>query len=129
MAVRVAEGRAKLFQNDPVIPSPFSLICAHGVVCRAPKWRVRWARSADLPQHSALNRPFDDLSVAKIRTDAEAVLLLIAEVEGGRAELVSSEYLLFEVAQTPDLDRAHRVTTLLGLGTTVVRGDTCGRLG
>jgi hypothetical protein len=38
---------------------------------------------------SALNRPFDDLSVAKVRTEAEAVLLLVAEVEAGRVELMS----------------------------------------
>ena len=69
---------------------------------------------------SALNRPFDDLSVAKVRTEAEAVLLLVAEVEAGRAELISSEYLLFEVAQTPDVDRAHRVITLLGLAKKVI---------
>ncbi len=38
---------------------------------------------------SALNRPFDDLSVAKVRTEAEAVLLLVAEVEAGRVDLMS----------------------------------------
>jgi len=72
---------------------------------------------------SALNRPFDDLSVAKVRTEAEAVLLLVAEVEAGRAELMSSEYLLFEVAQTPDVDRARRVMTLLGLAKTAVKAS------
>ena len=60
---------------------------------------------------SALNRPFDDLSVARVRPEADAVLLRLAEVEAGRAELVSSECLLFEVAQTPDIDRAYRVTS------------------
>ena len=72
---------------------------------------------------SALNRPFDDLSVAMVRTEADAVLLLLAEVEAGRAELVSSEYLLFEVAQTPDVDRARRVTTLLGLAKTTAKAS------
>ena len=72
---------------------------------------------------SALNRPFDDLSVAKVRTEAEAVLLLVAEVEAGRVELMSSEYLLFEVFQTPDMDRAHRVMTLLGLAKTAVKAS------
>lgn len=72
---------------------------------------------------SALNRPFDDLSVEKVRTEAEAVLLLVAEVEAGRVELMSSEYLVFEVTQTPDVDRAHRVMTLLGLAKTAVKAS------
>jgi predicted nucleic acid-binding protein len=72
---------------------------------------------------SALNRPFDDLSVAKVRADAEAVLLLVAEIEAGRAELVSSEYLLFEVTQTSDADRAHRVMTLVRLAKTLVKSS------
>lgn len=72
---------------------------------------------------SALNRPFDDLSVEKVRTEAEAVLLLVAEVEAGRVELMSSEYLVFEVTQTPDGDRAHRVMTLLGLAKTAVKAS------
>jgi predicted nucleic acid-binding protein len=62
-----------------------------------------------------------DLSVARVRTEAEAVLLILAEVEAGRAELVRSEYLLFEVAQTPDADRARRVATLLRLAKTTVK--------
>jgi predicted nucleic acid-binding protein len=72
---------------------------------------------------SALNRPFDDLSVAKVRIEAEAVLLLVAEIEAGRAELVSSEYLLFEVTQTPDADRARRVMTLVRLSKTLVNAS------
>jgi len=69
---------------------------------------------------SALNRPFDDLSVARVRFEAEAVRLLIAALEAGEAELVSSEYLTFEVGQTPDADRVHRVTTILRLASRVV---------
>ncbi len=72
---------------------------------------------------SALNRPFDDLSVAKIRNEAEAVLLLVAEIEAGRAELVSSEYLLFEVGHTPDADRAQRVMTLVRLAKVLVKAS------
>jgi hypothetical protein len=49
----------------------------------------------------------------KVRTEAEAVRMLVAEVEANRAELVTSEYRVFEVSQTPDVDRAHRVMTLL----------------
>jgi hypothetical protein len=71
---------------------------------------------------SALNRPFDDLSVAKVRAEAEAVLLIVAELEGRRSELVTSEYLLFEVRETPDIDRVQRLASLLQLSKTVVGG-------
>ena len=62
---------------------------------------------------SAYNRPFDDLTVDRVRVEAEAVASLLAAVEEGRAVLVGSEYLDFEVAQTPDQDRARRVRALL----------------
>ena len=70
---------------------------------------------------SALNRPFDDLTVPNVRAEAEAVLLLVAEFEAGRAELLASQYLLFEVEQTPDRDRAQRVRSLLRLATSTVK--------
>lgn len=63
---------------------------------------------------SALNRPFDDLSSQRVRLEAEAVTVVVAEFEGGQIELVSSEYLEFEVAQIPDPERAQRVRTILG---------------
>jgi len=72
---------------------------------------------------SALNRPFDDLSVPKVRADAEAILLVVAELEGRRAALVTSEYLLFEIGETPDRDRARRVASLLQLAETVVEAS------
>jgi hypothetical protein len=62
---------------------------------------------------SALNRPFDDLSAARVRGEAEAVAALFAEIECGRAELVSSEHLVYEVGQNPDRERAGRAATLL----------------
>jgi len=49
--------------------------------------------------------------------------MLVAEVEASRAELVTSEYLVFEVSQTPDVDRAHRVMTLLGPAKTTVKAS------
>src|SRR6266436_359555 len=70
---------------------------------------------------SALSRPFDDLRVARIRLEAEAVTALVAAVEGGQAELLSSDYLLFEVGQHPDPDRANRVGAPLQLAKTVIR--------
>ncbi len=69
---------------------------------------------------SALSRPFDDLRVPRVRLEAEAVTALVAAVEAGQAELLSSEYLLFEVGQHPDPDRANRVRAPLQLAKTVV---------
>ncbi|MBI4616588.1 MAG: PIN domain-containing protein [Planctomycetes bacterium] len=62
---------------------------------------------------SALNRPFDDLSSARVRREAEAVASLIAAVESGRIEWLASDYLEYEIAQTPDLDRRGRVQALV----------------
>jgi predicted nucleic acid-binding protein len=62
---------------------------------------------------SALNRPFDDLSSARVRLEAEEVAELLAAVEAGRATLVSSDYQDFEAGQDPDQERCYRVRTLL----------------
>jgi predicted nucleic acid-binding protein len=62
---------------------------------------------------SALNRPFDDLSVPRVRAEAVAVVALFARIESRRIVLVSSEYLEFEAAQNPDPERAARIATLL----------------
>jgi hypothetical protein len=62
---------------------------------------------------SALNRPFDDLSSERVRLEADAVAALLAAIEAGRIELVGSEYLDFEISQTPDPERAYRVRALL----------------
>ena len=45
---------------------------------------------------SALSRPFDALREPRVRLEAEAVTALIAAIEAGQAELLSSEFLLFE---------------------------------
>jgi len=42
---------------------------------------------------SALNRPLDDLSSERVRLEAEAVVGLLAAVEGGRVDWVGSSYL------------------------------------
>jgi predicted nucleic acid-binding protein len=70
---------------------------------------------------SALNRPFDALSSERVRLEAEAVVALIAAVEDGRLEWVTSEYLGFEISQDPDRERVQRLSTLLGFATTRVR--------
>ena len=62
---------------------------------------------------SALNRPLDDLSSERVRIEAEAVVALLAAVEGGIVEWIGSEYLEFEVEQDPDDERVRRVRGLL----------------
>lgn len=62
---------------------------------------------------SALNRPFDDLSAQRVRLEAEAVSVIVSAIETGQLQLVSSDYLDFEVAQIPDPERAQRVRTIL----------------
>ena len=44
---------------------------------------------------SALNRPFDDHSNGRVRLEAEAVAVLLAAIERGDVEWISSEYLAF----------------------------------
>jgi hypothetical protein len=66
---------------------------------------------------SALNRPPDDLSSPRVRLEADAVASILAAVQAGRVELVASEYLDFEISQTPDPERAQRVRALVGSAT------------
>jgi len=62
---------------------------------------------------SALNRPFDDLSSERVRLEADQVAAVLGAIDAGRAELVGSEYLDFEIDQTPDRERGRRVRSLL----------------
>ena len=86
---------------------------------------------------SALNRPLDDLSSERVRLEAEAVVGLLAAVEGGRVDWIGSAYLDFEVEQDPDGERVRRVRSLLGLvrervaasGTVAARARALERVG
>lgn len=62
---------------------------------------------------SVWNRPFDDLSSERIRLEAEAVAVLLSAAERRRVEIISSDYVEFEIDQTPDPERARRVRRLL----------------
>lgn len=73
---------------------------------------------------SALNRPFDDLGPERVRREAEAVLGLIEAIEQGRAAMIASEYLEFEVDQDPDRERVEKVRTYLDLAAEVVPTST-----
>lgn len=64
---------------------------------------------------SAWNRPFDDQSSERVRTEAQAIVAILSAAEARRVDLVGSEYLEFELGQTPDQERASRVAALLKL--------------
>lgn len=59
-----------------------------------------------------LNRPFDDQTQARIRLEAEAVLMILAQCETGDWEWISSEVIELEINQTPDQERRRRVRLL-----------------
>ena len=68
-----------------------------------------------------LNRPFDDGAQARIRLEAEAVVLVIARVGAGTDEWIASDVVTYEVRQTPDPDRRARVNLLTTAASRVVR--------
>ena len=71
-----------------------------------------------------LNRLADDQSQARIREEAEAVELLLAEVRSGAVFLVSSEALEDEARRNPSAERRLEVEVLLSQATHLVRiGD------
>jgi hypothetical protein len=59
-----------------------------------------------------LNRPFDDQTRARIRLEAEAVLIILAQCETGDWEWVGSEVVDLEISRTPDPERRRRVQLL-----------------
>ena len=59
-----------------------------------------------------LNRPFDDQTQARIRLEAEAVLIIIGQCESGQWEWVTSEAVDAEIERTPDPERRRRVRSL-----------------
>jgi predicted nucleic acid-binding protein len=62
---------------------------------------------------SCLNRPFDDQTHARIRLEAEAVLLTLERFDDGAWEQVSSDMAAIETDAMPDGDRRARVRLLL----------------
>jgi predicted nucleic acid-binding protein len=59
-----------------------------------------------------LNRPFDDQTQARIRLEAEAVMIILARCETEQWEWVSSDVVELEVGKTPDPERRRRVSLL-----------------
>jgi hypothetical protein len=59
-----------------------------------------------------LNRPFDDQTQARIRLEAEAILMIFTRCETDDWEWISSEVVDLEIDQTPDPERRRRVQSL-----------------
>jgi predicted nucleic acid-binding protein len=71
-----------------------------------------------------LNRPFDDQTQARIRLEAEAVMMILSRCETEQWEWVSSNVVEFEVGKTPDPERRRRVRLLAShADDTVVAGQ------
>jgi predicted nucleic acid-binding protein len=60
-----------------------------------------------------LNRPFDDLEQERIRLEAEAVATILKRCEDEQWFLVSSDAISFEIANTPNREKAERVNSIL----------------
>src|SRR5947209_545837 len=70
-----------------------------------------------------LQRPLDDRSQLRVNLEAEAVLTILALVESGDLDLISSEALEFEVERTPDSERRDAAREILKLAKQTLRLD------
>ena len=59
-----------------------------------------------------LQRPFDDQRQARVHLEAEAVKLILAQVEAGELTWIASEIIDHEIAQNPDPERAFKAMLL-----------------
>ena len=59
-----------------------------------------------------LQRPFDDQRQVRVHLEAEAVKLILAQVEAGELIWVGSEVVEYEIAQNPDPERALKAMLL-----------------
>lgn len=60
-----------------------------------------------------LNRPYNDQSQARIRLEAEAVLLVLRSIEDGSTEWVGTTVLEYEIDQITDPERRRRVSQMM----------------
>ena len=63
----------------------------------------------------ALNRPFDDQRQQRVRLEAEAVLIVLEQVQIGMHELRGSAVLAFENGKNPQAERRRGVENLLSM--------------
>jgi predicted nucleic acid-binding protein len=62
-----------------------------------------------------LNRPFDDQRQPRIRLETEAISLILGKLYQGEWDWVSSEMLLYEIGQNPDVENRQRVLAFASL--------------
>lgn len=61
-----------------------------------------------------LNRPFDDQRQARVRLEAEAISLILQKLHQREWEWISSDVLVYELAQTEDVERKERLLLFAG---------------
>jgi len=61
----------------------------------------------------SLNRLWDDQTQVRVHLEAESVIYILEAAKAGRDELVSSDYLLTEILDNPDVARRADVMALL----------------
>lgn len=71
-----------------------------------------------------LNRPFDDQRQDRIRLEAEAVLLILADCECGKFRLTLGEAAFWEVEAIPNHERREKVTSFRNISRDIVIVDT-----
>jgi predicted nucleic acid-binding protein len=72
---------------------------------------------------SALNRPFDDQSLPRNRLEAEAVLVILDQIERGLVEMISSSTLLYENLKSPLVYRREYIAAYLDMASVFVTAD------
>ena len=70
-----------------------------------------------------LNRPFDDLTIDKVRLESEAVLTIIEYCERGIWDLCSSDVLFDEISRMDDSVKKEKVLTLYNSATVEIGID------
>ena len=69
----------------------------------------------------SLQRPLDSRTSTRIALEAEAVLGVLALLESGKIQLISSEVLLFEIERDPDNMRQEYALEVLSKAQTFIR--------
>ncbi len=70
-----------------------------------------------------LNRPYDDWRQERVRWEAEAILAILARIDSGQWQLVSSEAIEAELEKMSNLERLENIFKLLELATITVSLD------
>jgi predicted nucleic acid-binding protein len=70
-----------------------------------------------------LNRPFDDQRQPRVRLETEAISLILGKLYQDEWDWVSSEALLYEIGQNPDVENRQRVLAFASLAHQVIELD------